>query len=184
MLAVRSEKRRIFEQEVLPELDVLFAAALYLASSQEEANDLCEKTVVRAYRSFNSRLRSDASRRAWLLAILLEVVRSESSRAHSDADASTVSEAGAAEISTLSVSDARLASRSANDAGFDQALQSLPEDFRAALVMVDVAELTYRETASVLAVPVETVRQRIAKGRALMRSALGIMGGPGGLARA
>jgi RNA polymerase sigma-70 factor (ECF subfamily) len=55
----------------------------------------------------------------------------------------------------------------------DDALRQLPEDFRAAVVLRDVAALDYAEIAEVLQIPPGTVRSRIARGRRALASALG-----------
>jgi RNA polymerase sigma-70 factor, ECF subfamily len=55
----------------------------------------------------------------------------------------------------------------------DAALQELPPDFRAAVVLRDVCALDYAEIAEVLGVPPGTVRSRIARGRALLAVRLG-----------
>jgi len=55
----------------------------------------------------------------------------------------------------------------------DAALATLPEDFRVAVVLRDVADLDYAEIAATLAVPIGTVRSRIARGRAALAAALG-----------
>jgi len=52
------------------------------------------------------------------------------------------------------------------------ALQTIPEDFRAALRLIDVDERTYGEAAKLLGVPVGTVKSRASRGRAMMRHAL------------
>jgi RNA polymerase sigma-70 factor (ECF subfamily) len=52
------------------------------------------------------------------------------------------------------------------------ALDSLPEDFRTAVVLCDVADRPYEEIAESLGVPVGTVRSRIHRGRRLLRRAL------------
>ena len=171
-VGMKSSKRQLFEREVLPELDVLFAAALYLSRSQDEANDLCEKTMVQAYRAFDRRTALNC--RSWLLSILHEIVRAESGArnepSYSPADTASVGET--------------TARRAADDSSVDHALQSLPADCRAAVVMVDVAKLNYGEAAKVLAIPVDTLRAQISKGRALMRNAIAPFRGPGGLASA
>ncbi|MDQ1439123.1 MAG: hypothetical protein QOK43_2752 [Acidimicrobiaceae bacterium] len=52
------------------------------------------------------------------------------------------------------------------------ALLGLPDDFRAAVVLCDVAGLSYQEIGEALDIPVGTVRSRIHRGRALLREAL------------
>jgi RNA polymerase sigma-70 factor (ECF subfamily) len=53
------------------------------------------------------------------------------------------------------------------------ALADLPEDFRIAVVLRDVADLDYAEIATTLDIPIGTVRSRIARGRAALATALG-----------
>lgn len=55
----------------------------------------------------------------------------------------------------------------------DEALRSLPDDFRAAVVLRDVADLDYAEIAEILQIPPGTVRSRIARGRAALARSLG-----------
>jgi len=55
----------------------------------------------------------------------------------------------------------------------DAALGSLPEEFRVAVVLRDLADLDYAEIAEVLDIPAGTVRSRISRGRALLHEALG-----------
>jgi RNA polymerase sigma-70 factor, ECF subfamily len=52
------------------------------------------------------------------------------------------------------------------------ALDAIPEEFRSALLLVDVQELSYQEVAEVLSVPVGTVKSRVSRGRSLLREAL------------
>jgi RNA polymerase sigma-70 factor (ECF subfamily) len=55
----------------------------------------------------------------------------------------------------------------------EAALAALPEEFRTAVVLRDVADLDYAEIAATLDVPIGTVRSRIARGRAALAAALG-----------
>jgi RNA polymerase sigma-70 factor (ECF subfamily) len=55
----------------------------------------------------------------------------------------------------------------------EDALAELPDDFRVAVVLRDVADLDYESIASILDVPIGTVRSRIARGRALLATAVG-----------
>ena len=54
----------------------------------------------------------------------------------------------------------------------EAALASLPPDFRAAVVLCDIEQLSYEEIAASLGVKLGTVRSRISRGRALLRAAL------------
>ena len=61
----------------------------------------------------------------------------------------------------------------------DRALAEVPEDFRIAVVLRDLADLDYPEIANVLGVPVGTVKSRIARGRAAVRDRLTAQSTPG-----
>jgi RNA polymerase sigma-70 factor (ECF subfamily) len=54
----------------------------------------------------------------------------------------------------------------------EQALLSVPEEFRVAVVLCDVVGLSYQQISEALGLPVGTVRSRIHRGRALLRGAL------------
>ena len=58
------------------------------------------------------------------------------------------------------------------DPEIQQALDALPADFRAAVVLCDLEELSYEEIAATLGIKVGTVRSRIHRGRVLLREAL------------
>lgn len=58
-----------------------------------------------------------------------------------------------------------------------EALQSLPEDYRTALVLRHIADLEYEEIAVILEVPVGTVRSRLSRGRAQLADVLGNLEG-------
>jgi len=60
----------------------------------------------------------------------------------------------------------------------DRALAEVPEEFRAAVVLRDLADLDYPEIAAVLGVPLGTVKSRIARGRRALRNALGNQSAP------
>ena len=58
-------------------------------------------------------------------------------------------------------------------ADIDSVLARLPEEFRQAVVLSDVADLDYPSIAELLGVPVGTVKSRVARGRAQLREVLG-----------
>jgi RNA polymerase sigma-70 factor (ECF subfamily) len=62
----------------------------------------------------------------------------------------------------------------------DAALEQVPDEFRVAVVLRDLADLDYAEIAAVLDVPLGTVKSRVARGRAALRAALGNSAGVAG----
>jgi len=59
------------------------------------------------------------------------------------------------------------------DGAIQAALDGLPEEFRTAVVLVDIEGLSYDEVASALRCPVGTVRSRLHRARQILRAALG-----------
>ncbi len=170
-------KRGLFEREALPHLDALYAAALHLARNRDDANDLVQETVLRAYRFFHQ-FSPGTNCRAWLLTILYNVFRNRYRRSFREQVAATPQEyeriveveSGKGE----STQDNRetLVFAQLKDDEVERALKALPEEFRTAILLVDVEELTYQEAAEALKVPIGTVRSRLSRGRALMRREL------------
>ena len=178
----KSEKRRLFEREALPYLDSLFTTALYLTRNQEEANDLCQETMLRAYRSFHQ-FTIGTNCRAWLQTILHNLFRANRSRAKPEYISATSEEFERA-IETESfrapgqlVNPEAIVAQRSFDQSVQRALRDLPTDFKAALILVDLEDVTYKEAAGALDVPIGTVRSRVSRGRALMRKALRLSAG-------
>jgi RNA polymerase sigma-70 factor (ECF subfamily) len=179
-MAVRGggdSKRKLFEQEALPHLDAVYAAALRLARNRDDANDLLQETVLRAFRFFHQ-FTPGTNCRAWMLTILYNAFRNGYRRSTREQVAASPEEYER-EVEVLS-SRPEAAGNDPETQVFEQlmdhevegALNDLPEEFRTAILLVDVEELSYREAADVLKIPIGTVRSRLSRGRAVMRRAL------------
>ncbi len=173
-----SEKRGLFEREALPHVDALYSAALRLSRNPDDARDLLQETVLRAYRFFHQ-YTPGTNCRAWLLTILYNNFRN----GYRSADREQVSltpEDFEREVEDLSArGDQRfsnpemLISEYVLDHEVAAALNALRPDFRTVLMLVDVQELNYQEVAQVLDIPIGTVKSRVSRGRQMMRVALG-----------
>ena len=69
-----TDRRKRFEDEALPHLDALYTMAIRLARNPDDANDLLQETVLRAYRFFHQ-FESGTNCRAWMLTILFNNFR-------------------------------------------------------------------------------------------------------------
>ena len=67
-------RRQRFEQTALPYLDAIYTAALRLARNPDDAKDLLQETILRAYRCFHQ-FKAGTNCRAWLLTILYNIFR-------------------------------------------------------------------------------------------------------------
>jgi RNA polymerase sigma-70 factor, ECF subfamily len=169
------ENRKRFEQEALPHLDALFTAAMHLTRSRDDADDLCQETMLRAYRFFHQ-FAPGTDCRAWLFTILYNVFRSGYARKRRREEVSATIEEFERALENESQKEssgpeAALFARSLNR-DVEQALHGLPENFRTALLLVDVNELSYEQAARVMKVPIGTLRSRVSRARAMMRYAL------------
>ncbi len=157
--------RARFETTVLVHLDGVFRLALWLAGSRAEAEDVAQETFSEALRSFH-RFEPGTNARAWLFAIMRHV-RSNRLRALRRAPPlieldDRLDRLPAAEQTPQHVTDREVL----------DALGELPAGFQEIVLLCDVEELSYKEIARVLEVPIGTVMSRLHRARRLLRAAL------------
>jgi len=169
--------RESFEREVLPHLDSIYSMALRLARNREDANDLLQDTVLRAYRFFHQ-FTPGTNCRAWVLTILFNNFRNGyRKRGREQVSPSEAEFTERLEAESLAADQAgsdpeSLAFANVMAPELTAALDSIPEEFRTALLLTDVEELSYREVSELVGVPVGTVKSRVSRGRSLLRGAL------------
>ena len=169
--------RELFEREVLAHLDSIYSMALRLARDPEDANDLVQDTVLRAYRFFHQ-FSPGTNSRAWVLTILFNNFRNgyrKSGReqvSQSEAEFTERLEAESLAADQTRSDPEALAFANVMAPEVTAALDAISEEFRSALLLVDVQELSYQEVSAVLGVPVGTVKSRVSRGRCLLRDAL------------
>lgn len=153
-------------QLIEPVIPGLRRYANALVRDPAEADDLVQDCLERAVTRWGQR-RADGDTRSWLYAILhnLAVNRWRSLRRRGVmASIQTVDPAalavGPAQEDDLARSDVL------------RALDRLPEDYRAVILLVTVEALSYAETARILDVPLGTVMSRLSRGRARLASAM------------
>lgn len=172
------QKQALFAQWALAHKDYLYTACLYLARQRDEAEDLFQETYLRAFRFFHQ-FTPGTNCRAWLLTIMHNVFKNRYPRYQRAHQTLEFDEAARAyEKKRLADGDASrddpadLLLSQLVDSEITDALQTLPEEYRATLLLVDIEELTYEEAANVLGCPIGTVRSRLARARRLLRAAL------------
>jgi RNA polymerase sigma-70 factor, ECF subfamily len=161
-----SELRSAFETEVLPHADRLFRLAMWFVRNRTDAEDVVQDTMMQALQSFH-RFRPGSNCRAWLMTILQRVV---SNRRRAKGRSIIVSDP-----------DDRLAQtvpfvppvpQQLTDEVLLAGLRRLPLAFQEVIVLCDVEELSYKEAAEALDIPVGTVMSRLHRGRAQLRASL------------
>src|SRR6476659_8845018 len=178
MLAARA-KRSEFERIALAHLDAMYGAAYRLTRNPRDAEDLVQDALLRAYRFWDS-FQQDSNCKAWLLRIVTntfinEYQRKKRSRevldaASAEQDATDGVLVQASAFDKQSPAQAMLANSVSDDV--QRALDSLPDDFRTAVILCDMQGLSYKEIAEIMETPVGTVMSRLFRGRKLLAAAL------------
>jgi RNA polymerase sigma-70 factor, ECF subfamily len=172
-----ADRRKRFEDEALPHLDALYTMALRLVRNSNDAGDLLQETVLRAYRFFHQ-FESGTNCRAWMLTILFNNFRNgyrKSSREQPAASADEFDrkvEAESLRTDPAGSNPEAVVSGQRMEGEVEAALAGLPSEFREAILLVDVEELSYQEVSEVLKIPIGTVKSRVSRGRAMLRDEL------------
>jgi RNA polymerase sigma-70 factor (ECF subfamily) len=153
----------------------LYRTAYHLAGNAGEAEDLTQETYLRAYRGFAEFRGGDV--RAWLFTILRHVFLDECRRRRRMPLMESVDD-DALDFSALdnggwSPSAESEALRCLPSEAIDRAFAALPSDWRLVVLLADVEELSYREIAEVMAIPVGTVMSRLHRARKRLQDHLG-----------
>ena len=154
-----------FEELATPLFDSLYRYARCLTREKAEAEDLVQETYVKALRGFGS-FTQGTNFRAWIFRILRNTFltsRSGLRETPLDDDAPVPVEPTTPE-KLLMLKFTRETLRNAIDA--------LPAGFREVLVLTDVEEMSYKEIAETLSIPVGTVASRLIRARAKLRKQL------------
>jgi RNA polymerase sigma factor (sigma-70 family) len=150
---------------LLPHLDSAYGYARYLVRDDAAAEDIVQEAFLRALRAIDQ---CRGNPRAWLLAIVRNSfhdwvqVNRRYVAIDDDGPIDQQAEADAGEA----------LDRSAAAGGVRRLVESLPEPFRATLVLRELEELSYREIADVTAAPIGTVMSRLARARQMLAAML------------
>lgn len=162
-----------FRAAALPYLDDVYTLARYLMRNAADAEDAAQECLLRAFRHFDT-FRGGPIK-PWLLAILRNVCRAEYGRRGALATASGSLEDAEDCVEGIwgdgHATPESDALRRLDAETVQRLIAELPEQFREAIVLREINELSYREIAEVTGAPVGTVMSRLARARALLRDA-------------
>lgn len=158
--------------------------AYRMTGNHADAEDLTQETFLRAYRFFD-RYNRDLPFENWLYRIMSRVfideIRKRPKIKTQSLDQPLVSDSGGDMNIVLEIPDsmfdpeARMMTASL-DEGLQNALNTLPEDFRISVILSDVEGLSYEEIAEAMNCSLGTVRSRLHRGRKLLRQRLKFCG--------
>jgi RNA polymerase sigma-70 factor (ECF subfamily) len=181
---LRAGERAAFEELVSAYQPLVYELAYRLLGDPEEARDVAQETFLKVYRHVGG-FRGDSGLKTWLYRIAVNQASNHRRWWHRRRKRETVSldvpEVGQAStlgerIASGSASPEQVALRRERERRVMAALETLKHDFRVAVVLRDVQELSYEEIAEALEISVGTVKSRIARGREELRKRLREMG--------
>ena len=155
-----------FDAEVMPHAPSLFRIALWLTRDRTEAEDLVQETLTEALGAFH-RFVTGTNCHAWLVSILYHR-NSKRRRAASRLTLVSDSEERIAETAVFEAPTPQ----NVTDEDVVAALKRLPRSFQEVVILADIEEMSYKEIASAINVPIGTVMSRISRGRKLLRAEL------------
>lgn len=167
--------RPSFEEVLLAQLDSLFAFANRLVRGRrEDAEELVQEACVRAFRKYDT-LRAPEKFKAWLFQILVNTHINETHR-HSREPPTVDVELSEALLmasgkQTADTPEDQLFAKLL-DSEVQQALDTLPVEFRTVVWLSDVEEMSYREICEIMNCPPGTVASRIYRGHSMLREQL------------
>jgi len=164
-------------------LDAAYNLARWLLGNESDATDAVQDAFVRALRSADTFVGGNA--KAWWLAIVrnccvarLQVRRRDSRLVAIDQLADEHGEAAVQHLlpHTAANEVEDQAASAQERATLRRHLLALPADYREVLVLREIEELSYREIAEALAIPIGTVMSRLARGREKLAQAINLRG--------
>jgi RNA polymerase sigma-70 factor (ECF subfamily) len=167
-----------FADLAMPYMAQLYSAALRMTRKPADAEDLVQETYLRAYRAFGT-FREGTNLKAWLYRILTNTFINQYRAAKRRPE----------QVDVEDVEDLYLYRRLAGsdgggptpeavvldrlpEAAVKEAVESLPEQFRIAVLLADVEGFSYKEIADIVDVPIGTVMSRLHRGRKLLQKRL------------
>lgn len=168
-------ERERFGSAIVTHLDHLYRVAYYLVKSDSEAQDCVQETCARALNS-REQFTPGTNMKAWLTKILYNFFYDFYTRNKRPTSVEELAEDSRRDFwetlpSPTLGPESEVLSRELGVKVHD-ALKKIPEEFRAPLVLVDMGDFSYAETAEILSCPIGTVRSRLSRGRKLLHGLL------------
>jgi RNA polymerase sigma-70 factor (ECF subfamily) len=166
VLFAHTARKEEFEAAALPHINDLFRTASRLLGDSGKADDVVQETYLQAWKSFH-RFEPGTNCRAWLFQILFHCVHHYRRKWFNFRMVKESEDI----LEQLAASSPPVPER-LTDTEILSALDRVPADFRAVVLLADVEEFSYKEIAGILGIPIGTVMSRLSRGRRLLRESL------------
>src|SRR5215204_7106687 len=172
--------RSTFADQAMEHMSSLYSAALRMTRNPADAEDLVQETYLKAYRGFGG-FTEGTNLKAWLYRILTNTyINSYRSKKRRPDETELDDVEDLYLYRRIGGLEAAMAGRSAEDELLDrftdtevkEAIESLPENFRMAVLLADVEGFAYKEIADILDIPIGTVMSRLHRGRKALQKRL------------
>ena len=167
-----------FEREALTHLPTLLSVGIRFTRNSTDAEDLVQDTLVKAMRA-RHQFQAGTNMRAWLIRILTNTFINRFRRGGLEKsvlegpDADPLADGWVSASTMRAMRDPETTTlRPLLRQEINRALDELPDEFRLAVVLVDVEELSYREVADIMGCPIGTVMSRLHRGRRMLKASL------------
>ncbi len=162
----QQDKLARFEQWVMPHMDAAYNLAHWLAGNHEDAQDVVQDAYLRAFKFFDG-FRGGNSR-SWLLRIVRNAFYDSLRRKRPEASV-PVQEDVAERLPDPSPGPDAALLQKADGELLRAAIDALPVEYREVLIMRELENLSYKEIADAVEVPLGTVMSRLARAREQLR---------------
>ncbi len=164
--------QRAFESILETHERMIYSICLRMCGSREDALDVSQETAVRIWRNIG-RFTGEAALSTWIYRIATNACLDHLRKRKDVLSVDALGEEGYAPPASAGEMPENALDGKETLREVAKALDRLPEDQRAAVVLRDVNDLTYEEVADVLGVNLNTVKSRISRGRKSLRDLLG-----------
>lgn len=168
MTASTREER--FQAMMLPYLDSAFNLARWLTRGHQDAEDIVQESYLRAFKFFDSFHGEDG--RAWLLGIVRNTFytwyqqnKTQAKNTQFEEELHGAQLEDAADTQFADYDPEALLMQKDNRRQLQRALETLSVEFREVIVMRELEDLSYKQIAGIIGVPIGTVMSRLGRGR-------------------
>lgn len=165
----------LFEEMVMPLLDSLYNFACWLTSDRDEAEDLVHEAVAKALRGFDS-FEPNTNFRAWIFRILRNTFLTSRTGLKTRSTVPLDDEEADSSVAVTRETPESILLGALDEKAVRSAIGQLAVPYREVILLCEVEEMSYRDIADALSIPIGTVMSRLSRARNSLREILSAQG--------